>query len=117
MSVVTCNRHEGLQIHFARVNALLLHTSQNILLVVVGHVDGTYEIVGIESLQSFFELSVTHISLERVVGVGVAMTHESDHALLCSRCIDSIQLLGYFGNIHIGVVQQRHTQEDCLILL
>ena len=96
---------------------LLLHTGQHILLVVVRHINGTYKVVGIESLESLFQLGVTNVSLEGVVGIRVTMTHESNNTLLSLGIVKSIQLLSNLRNIRFGVVQQRHTQEDSLIVL
>ena len=61
-------------------------------------------------------LSVAHIGLEGIISVGVTMTHKGNDAILGLLVIQDIQLFSYLGNILFGIVQQRHTQENRLVL-
>ena len=109
VSVVTGDRHQGMEIEFAACDTVLIHTGLHILLVVVGHVDSSDEKVGVISLQGLLELGVTDVGLEGVVGVGITVTHESDGSFLCLRGVEGVELLGHLGDVLVGVAEQRHT--------
>ena len=105
-----------MQIELAAGNALSLHALQDIHLQVAVHINRTHEVVRVLGLQCLFQLCVTNVGLKGVVLVGVAMPHEGDGSLCHLRCIEGMQLVGHLRHVHVGVVQQRHTQEDGFVV-
>ena len=104
-----------MEIKLSARDAILIHTSHHVLLVVVGHVDSSDEKVGVISLQGLLELGVTDVGLEGVVGVGVAVAHEGDSTVLSLGRIECVELLGHLRNVFVGIAEQRHAQEDGLV--
>ena len=117
MSVVTGDRHESVQIDLTAVDALLLHAGQHVLLIVVRHINSSYEVFLAIGLQGLLKLGIANVGLEGVIAVWVTVTHEGYNALSGFVLAKRVKLRSYQRNVNIRVVEQRHTEEDCLIIL